>query len=216
MSSVPIRNYDLGTRSGRLRLLWEVGSNLCLSLLYLRFVLDHGRDFLADHRLSTFLLIAKVSGDMFFFLIRRLPKEVSVSPYDWTAAIVGTFAVTLMRPDADGADLIVGQAIQLFGMSLQVAGILSLNTSFGLTAANRGVKTGGMYRVVRHPLYMSYIVSCLGYVVNHPTPHNLAVYAAAVGFWVLRIVAEERLLMKDPAYAEYATKSRWRLVPFVF
>jgi protein-S-isoprenylcysteine O-methyltransferase Ste14 len=216
MSSVPIRDYDLGTRSGRLRLLWEVAANLFLSLLFFKFLLDNGREFLGDHRLSTLLLMAKVGGDMVFFLIRRLPREVSVSPYDWTVGIVGTFAMTLMRPEGPGADLAYAQAVQLFGMGLQVAGILSLNTSFGITAANRGVKTGGMYRVVRHPLYMSYVISCLGYVLNHPTPHNLAVYVAAIGFWVLRILAEERLLKKDPAYAEYATKTPWRMVPFVF
>ena len=74
----------------------------------------------------------------------------------------------------------------------------------------------GLYRFVRHPLYLSYVVAFAGYVINQPTAYNMIVYAVAVTLWVLRLVAEERFLMQDPAYREFAARTKWRLVPGVF
>jgi protein-S-isoprenylcysteine O-methyltransferase Ste14 len=69
---------------------------------------------------------------------------------------------------------------------------------------------------VRHPLYLSYSIAFAGFVLNQMTWHNIMVYFAAVLLWVLRIVAEERLLMNDSTYRAYAERVRWRLVPHVF
>jgi protein-S-isoprenylcysteine O-methyltransferase Ste14 len=85
-----------------------------------------------------------------------------------------------------------------------------------MTAAIRGVKTGGLYRLVRHPLYLSYSIAFGGFVLNQMTWHNTMIYSAALLLWVLRILAEERLLMRDPTYRGYAERVRWRLVPLVF
>ncbi len=93
---------------------------------------------------------------------------------------------------------------------------MSLNTSIGMTAANRGIKTGGLYRLVRHPLYLSYMIAFGGFVLNQMTWHNVMVYFAALLLWVMRILAEERLLTRDPKYQDYTTQVKWRLVPFLF
>jgi protein-S-isoprenylcysteine O-methyltransferase Ste14 len=69
---------------------------------------------------------------------------------------------------------------------------------------------------VRHPLYSSYVIAFLGYVVNHPSPYNMAVYVVAVALWVLRLRAEERFLLSDPAYCEFAGRVRWRLLPGLY
>ena len=85
-----------------------------------------------------------------------------------------------------------------------------------MVAANRGVKTTGLYALVRHPLYMSYFVAFFGYVLNHFSWMNLMVYAVAVGLWVLRLLAEEKFLMKSEDYRNYAQQVRWRMLPKVF
>jgi len=198
------------------RLLWEIACNVVLSLLFLQFAVEQGRSVLADFRLSTLLLLAKVSTDVVFYLIRRLPKETSFSLYDWFVGIAGTYAIVFFRPDSQGHDVLIGQALQLGGLALQVLAMLSLNRSIGMVPANRGIQTGGLYRWIRHPLYSSYVVAFLGYVISHPTAYNIGVYAAAVALWVLRLMAEERFLLQDPAYREFAEKVRWRLVPGVY
>lgn len=198
------------------RRVWEIGCNVALSLLFLRFAVQQGQAAYETLRLSTCLVLAKVSTDVLFYLIRSLPKGVSVSLYDWCVGIIGTFAIVLFQPEAAGRDLLLGQVLQIGGIALQVLAMLSLNRSIGMVAANRGVKTSGLYRWVRHPLYLSYIVAFLGYVMNHPSCWNIGVYATAVGLWVLRLLAEERFLLQDPVYREYAQRVRTRLLPGVF
>ncbi len=198
------------------RRLWEIACNVVLSLLFLRFAVQQGEALLVTWRLSTALLLAKVSTDVVFYLIRKIPKGVSVSLYDWCVGIIGTYAIVLFRAEEMGRDLLIGQILQFGGITLQVLAMFSLNRSIGMVAANRGVKTGGLYRWVRHPLYLSYVIAFLGYVINHPTSWNIGVYSAAVALWVLRLLAEERFLLRDPQYQDYAARVKSRLIPGIF
>ena len=198
------------------RLLWELACNIGLSLFFLQFAVEQGRAALATWRLSTVLLLAKVSTDVVFYLIRRIPKETSFSLYDWIIGVGGTYAIVLFRSTGAGHDLLLGQVLQIVGILLQFLAMLSLNRSIGMVPANRGIQTRGLYRFVRHPLYLSYVVAFAGYVINQPTVYNMTIYAVAVTLWMLRLVAEERFLMQDPAYREFAARTKWRLLPGVF
>lgn len=80
-----------------------------------------------------------------------------------------------------------------------------LGRSSGMVAANRGLVTGGPYAVVRHPLYSAHMLGGIGYLMQSFSAWNVAVDVAAVGFQLLRIVAEERHL-SGPAYAAYRTR----------
>ena len=82
--------------------------------------------------------------------------------------------------------------------------------------ANRGVKLGGPYRYVRHPMYAGYLLCHVAFLLLNPSPWNLVVYALCDGLQVPRILAEERLLCRDGTYAAYRARVRWRLIPGVF
>ncbi|MFI4875613.1 MAG: methyltransferase family protein [Blastopirellula sp. JB062] len=195
------------------RLVWEMCTNVFLAAFFFRFAWIQGASFLVSYRLSTLLLLIKVSSDVFFYLVRRPPQKVSISPYDWAVALMGTYAVILFMPASQSHDSLIGQAMQFAGLGLQIFAMVSLNRSIGVVAANRGIQTGGMYRWVRHPLYLSYVVAFGGYLVNQFSYWNIAVYCAAVLLWLLRIMAEERLLMQDESYREYAERVRWKMIP---
>lgn len=198
------------------RWLREVCCNVLLSLLFLQFAVQHLRSAVDALRLSTILLLAKVSTDVVFYLIRRIPKDVSMSRYDWFVAIAGTYAIVLFKPVGHGTDVVVGQAMQMAGIALQVLAMLSLNRSIGIVAANRGIKTNGLYRFVRHPLYASYVLAFGGFVLSQPSLHNVCVYLAALLLWVLRLLAEEKFLLQDASYRAYAANVRWRMIPGLF
>ncbi|UQV47358.1 hypothetical protein KIV45_11170 [Janthinobacterium lividum] len=104
----------------------------------------------------------------------------------------------------------------VFGCVLQIAGLLSLNRSFGLVVAQRNIKTHGMYRFVRHPVYASYVVSSTAYLLSNASPGNTAVYAAAMLLLVLRLLREERFLSTDVRYRVYMRQVKYRLLPFIF
>lgn len=191
---------------------WERCVNFLLALYFLRFACMGAADLTEAFRLSTFLMLLKVSADTAFHLVRKPAEQISTSLYDWSIGIFGAFTNFLYEGTA-GSDLWWATTMQLFGMSLQVAGMLSLNRSIGFVAANRGVRTSGMYRFVRHPLYFSYCISFMGFLMNHFTAHNLVVYLTMVSMLFLRILAEERLLSRSPEYQAYQKQVRYRLIP---
>ena len=104
----------------------------------------------------------------------------------------------------------------LGGNFIQFWAKLSLRRSFGIAPANRGVKVGGPYRLVRHPMYSGYLFSHIGILLLMPSLLNLAVYAVSWGAQIFRMLAEERLLSEDPSYRAFAEQVRWRLVPGLF
>jgi len=208
---------SLDSRSlSRGRIAWEAFTSVLLALFFFQFLVINGRELIAAFRFSTIVLVIKVGMDVVFYLIRRMPKDVSVSPYDWTAALLGTFIVMFFRADPNGTDNLLGQAMQTVGLAMQLAVVFSLNRSTGIVPANRGIRTKGMYALVRHPLYTSYVLAYGGYLLNNSTPHNTMIYCSAILLWVLRMFAEERLLTRDRLYREYSQKVRWRVMPYVF
>jgi protein-S-isoprenylcysteine O-methyltransferase Ste14 len=82
--------------------------------------------------------------------------------------------------------------------------------------ANRGVVSSGLYRLVRHPIYMGYLITHAGFVLANPTIWNVMTLVAADLGLLLRAVCEERTLSRDEAYRAYQQRVRWRVVPGVF
>ena len=152
-----------------------------------------------------------------FLLVRRATDEVSLNPADWCVAVAGTILPLLIT--AGGEPLVprgISSILMLAGLAINVWAKLSLRRSFGIVAANRGVKTRGPYNFLRHPMYFGYVVTQVGFFLFNPTLWNAAIYAAALTLQVLRIIAEERTLSRDPTYRTYAANVRYRLVPGVF
>jgi protein-S-isoprenylcysteine O-methyltransferase Ste14 len=152
-----------------------------------------------------------------FILVRRTTSEVSLRPGDWTVAVAATTLPLLItgggKPFVSAS---ISVAVMLMGLVISIGAKLSLQRSFGVVAANRGVKTGGAYYFVRHPMYFGYLVTQVGFILFCPTLWNVGIYAAALVLQLVRIIAEERILFKDPEYRKYAAKIRYRLVPGVF
>lgn len=150
-----------------------------------------------------------------FLLFRSNPKTVSVIQFDWLIGIAGTFAPLLLRPSPWGLAPFAKYAI-VAGVMIQVAGLISLNRSLAIVAAKREIKTGGLYRFVRHPLYASYFLTFTGYVLMNTTTSNLIIYVITIGLLFIRVFREEEHLALDSLYREYMQKVNYRVIPFVF
>ncbi len=150
-------------------------------------------------------------------LIRRSTDAVSRSPSDWILAFVGTTAALLARPGGDHPiSVTAGVTLVMVGTCITIAAKLSLNRSFGLAPANRGVKSRGAYAFLRHPMYLGYMVSQVGFFLLNPTWRNGLLYIVVWTIQVARLLREERWLLKDPTYRRYANEVRFRLIPGAF
>lgn len=199
----------------RLNRVWEVAVNLMLMAIYGFFAYRFAMDFVATRRPSSLMFLLVQSIVAVFFLTRRQAITVSVDPFAWAAALAGTWLPLLLRPVA-AEEVLAGQVLQMVGLVVQVFGVSSLARSFGIVPANRGIKTGGLYRFVRHPIYSAYLLSNAGFLINQYSLYNALALVVWVFFKLLRIRYEEELLALDPAYAAYMRKTRWRLVPLVY
>jgi protein-S-isoprenylcysteine O-methyltransferase Ste14 len=164
------------------------------------------------------VLLLSESSVVVFVVIRRYTSDVSVQPLDWLIALLGTTAPLLVRPTG-GEPLVplsVCAPLMLAGMVLQVAAKFALSRSFGVVAANRGVKIGGPYRLVRHPMYAGYVMTQIAFLLTNPSAWNAAVYGFALACQIGRILAEERVLVRDPSYRAFASAVPYRLVPRIF
>ncbi len=189
-------------------------SKVALCVVYVVFAYAHLLAIRQDgFRLSIALLMVFESVMVVMVFFRRDSSDVDMSAFAVFAGLMGSFAVLGFRPVGAGEDLLAGQAVQIAGALLQIGASLSLGRSFGVVPANRGVKTVGMYGLVRHPFYMAYLVTQAGYIINNPSLRNMAVMAVGTGFQVIRIRYEERLLLRDSEYRAYAGTVRWHLVP---
>jgi protein-S-isoprenylcysteine O-methyltransferase Ste14 len=154
---------------------------------------------------------------VFFIVTRRMAQQLTLKPLDWVAALLGTGLPLFVRPGGDAPmPQLVGTVLMTCGILLSFWGLLFLRRSFGMAAANRGVVNGGPYGFVRHPIYLGYLCTHIGFLLNNPTWWNAGIYFVATGSQIWRILAEESVLGADPAYDALRAKVRWRLVPGLF
>ena len=123
-----------------------------------------------------------------------------------------------MRPSliAPLAPEFVTVGVSALGLLVVIAGKISLGRSFGLIPANRGIVSTGVYRLVRHPIYLGYLITHFAFVAANPTIWNVAVMLTADIALLARAVCEEGTLARDEAYRHYQTRVRWRVVPGLF
>jgi protein-S-isoprenylcysteine O-methyltransferase Ste14 len=165
---------------------------------------------------AVFLMIASEGMVVVMLLLRRPTGNISPRFGDWLVALAGTCAALLVVPGGPPVQARLGVLLVFIGFVTHVGAKLGLWRSFGLVAANRGVRTQGPYRYVRHPMYAGYMLTHAGFLLAAWSWWNLGVYAVAWTLLVARIAAEERTLREDPAYREYMQRVRYRLVPLVY
>jgi protein-S-isoprenylcysteine O-methyltransferase Ste14 len=162
-------------------------------------------------------LVYLMSETMLIVMVtfRRTANEISRRSADWVIGFAGTL-LPLMVVRSDGAVIAYGSILLVVGFVIAVSAQLSLWRSFGVVAANRGVRTGGVYGLVRHPMYLGYFLTHFGFLLTNPALWNVVVYAIWTACQLYRVRAEERVLSGDAAYVAFGRRVRYRLVPFVY
>lgn len=195
----------------------RVATSAPVAVLWLFFAAANFDNWRVSHRPTGLGATALELVVATLFVVRRSPWLVSRSPLAWTAAMIGTFGMLAARPAYEPLGGLEGlfAGLQVIGAVFASVALLSLGRSFGIVAANRGVRTCGPYRYVRHPVYTGYILAGTGYLLENPSLRNACLFTVVVLFQAIRIVEEERTLAQDPAYREYRERVRSRILPYV-
>jgi protein-S-isoprenylcysteine O-methyltransferase Ste14 len=166
---------------------------------------------------ANYFLLPSEGIVLVFMLIRRRSKVLTHDPRAWLLAIVATCVPLLVSPTSQSLiPTTIGASLLLTGLFFQIYAKLTLGRSFGCVAANRGLKLGGPYLVVRHPMYAGYLLSHIAFLAMNPSWWNASVYVLCYAIQIPRILTEERLLSEDAEYCEYEARVRYRLIPGVF
>jgi protein-S-isoprenylcysteine O-methyltransferase Ste14 len=84
-------------------------------------------------------------------------------------------------------------------------------------AEGQRVVSTGPYAIVRHPMYSGALILVLGIPLALGSWWGLLMLVPTVAGIIWRLLDEERFLCRNlPGYADYTSKVRYRLVPFVW
>ena len=102
------------------------------------------------------------------------------------------------------------------GALLSIVSLWTLGRRFGIRPAMRGLTVDGTYRLVRHPMYLSYVLGDIGYNLQEC---NLGTAVLVVAGWIAmiyRIETEERVMAHHPEWTAYTRAVRYRLLPGIW
>src|SRR5579875_3577103 len=175
---------DLGAEAPRRGgALGAAAGNVGLALLAAFFFAAHVAQGRASGRwLPVLPILVEEALLVGLFLVRRPSRRTSTRLGDWALAVGSTYLPLLLRATAR---------------------TWALAPSLGIVAADRGVRTRGLYRGVRHPLYAGETLSYLGYLVSYPSLRNALVVLVTTLALAVRAGVEERFLAANPAYRAY-------------
>lgn len=196
----------------------EVSSRVLVSGLFLALAWRLGGDFLSTGRITDLLLVVGESLVVILTCFRRYASAIDRCLVTRLVTVMSIMSPLLVQPGSVPGLLpeAVNVTIAAAGLSIVVGGKLSLGCSFGLLPANRGVIETGLYRIIRHPIYLGYLMTHGPFLASHPTLWNALVLVIGDAALIVRASFEERTLERDPAYARYRHTVKWRLVPGVY
>jgi protein-S-isoprenylcysteine O-methyltransferase Ste14 len=160
------------------------------------------------------------------WLSQVVPTQLMRSTYVWTASALLILTCWLWQPirielyHSSGLFRVMHAGIQLAGVLLIAASVRFIHPLELAGIRSRppggGLQTTGPYRLVRHPLYLGWVLLALG--AAHMTGDRLVFGVITVMYLVGAVPLEERSLLADfgGEYERYRRDVRWRIVPYVY
>jgi protein-S-isoprenylcysteine O-methyltransferase Ste14 len=159
-------------------------------------------------------------------LSRIIADRLLRSAYVWIASVLFIVLLACWQPVGGSVHRISGWAalpvmiVQLTGLVLIAASVRVIDplelAGIRQRAVAEALQVVGPYRLVRHPLYLGWMLVVFG--APHMTGDRLAFAALSSLYLVIAIPWEERSLLAafGDAYARYCERVRWRVIPHVY
>ena len=155
---------------------------------------------LSDRIATTFLLVFLVGWFVF------IPIDI--------------FHLKLLAPPQYSIS-ILGGAASLLGYGIMITALYQneFATPVVRDQSDRGheLRDTGLYGLVRQPFYTGFILFCLGMALWLQSYAALIAGLLPITALIGRIYAEEKILQETlPGYREYMSRTRYRIIPFVW
>ena len=196
----------------------DIVSRAVIIVLFSFMAVRFGADFLQTGRLTNLLLLISEMLVVALTVLRRAAASVDRSTRARLLTTVSLLGPPLVKP-VQMIPLLpaaITVTASVIGLAIVIAGKVTLGRSFGLMPANRGIVSSGVYRLVRHPIYLGYLITHVAFVVANPTAWNVAILVVGDAALLLRAVCEEQTLARDAQYREYQQVVRWKVCPGLF
>jgi protein-S-isoprenylcysteine O-methyltransferase Ste14 len=155
-----------------------------------------------------------------------VPDRLLRSTYVWIASLLliavcgfwQTIGPTLY--DVAGWRAVAHAGVQVAGLFLIVGAVRKIDALelAGIRdhTEDQPLQITGPYRLVRHPIYLGWLLATFG--PAHMTADRLAFAAISAVYLVIAMPIEERALRRafGDAYARYQHQVRWRVVPYLY
>lgn len=196
----------------------DIFEKILLLIGYIFFLIRIVTDMLHSGSTSNLIYFFDQTIIVIFLLIRRQANSISHNYADWFLGLISTFLPLLIvpAPKTDATLTLVSTLIMLIGIVIHLTAKLILRRSFGVVAANRGVKIEGPYRLVRHPMYLGYMILQFGFLLTGWNTYNVMIIAICWILFVYRMIAEEKILLEDTMYQAFSAKVKYRLIPGIY
>ena len=161
------------------------------------------------------------------WVARHVPERLLRSVYVWIASILWFGVVAAWQPLGGLVFEQTNAGARLTHAAIQAAGLLLIAASVGAIDAldlagirsnprPTGLQARGPYRLVRHPLYLGWILAVFGAATM--TFDRLVFAVMTTLYLIVAIEWEERSLEGafGDAYRHYKARVRWRVIPWVY
>ncbi|MBP7509202.1 MAG: isoprenylcysteine carboxylmethyltransferase family protein [Prolixibacteraceae bacterium] len=117
--------------------------------------------------------------------------------------------------DLNNISITIGLCLSIIGILFILLSFLKIGTVPSITKA--GLKTSGVYQIVRHPIYAGTLIVFAGLNLLTSSAIPIFYFPVSMLLYYLMTYFEEKDLLKiyGKEYIDYREKVKFRLIPFV-
>lgn len=148
-------------------------------------------------QLIFFLLLVLRDFAAGYFFIKRKPAQIKAPLLSSLLAYISSAMPLLYFGPVAASKLsfLASDLLSIVGFLMVVFATLELGTSIGISPTNRGMVRSGIYRYVKHPMYLGYAFSEFGLTLVNPM--NIILWGVSCGLYLMRAHQEKYVLNQE-------------------